>query len=201
MAGIPLGLIFEHSTETLERLGRPQVILSYAQSLDGCIAARRGCRLALSGADSMKLTHTLRAGNDAVLVGIGTVLADDPLLSVRLAKGPSPRPVVLDSRLRLPVRCHLLHNGNRPWVLTTPAASASRQASLEAIARVGTSPPEPARWSSQPLRRANGRSLTFEEWRRLSAKARPRRQPGPAQASSTFAFDPRKRGATFFRRV
>jgi riboflavin biosynthesis pyrimidine reductase len=66
-----------------KRTGRPFVTLSYAQSLDGCISARAGEALALSGAQSLTLTHQLRASHDAILVGIGTVLSDNPQLTVR----------------------------------------------------------------------------------------------------------------------
>jgi len=78
--------------------GRPLVTLSYAQSLDGCIAARPGQPLAVSGPLSLTLTHQLRAAHDAILVGIGTVLADNPRLTVRLVEGQHPQPVVVDSR-------------------------------------------------------------------------------------------------------
>ncbi|KAJ3239892.1 2,5-diamino-6-(ribosylamino)-4(3H)-pyrimidinone 5'-phosphate reductase [Chytriomyces hyalinus] len=82
---------------------RPLVVLSYAQSLDGCIGAKDNSQpLRLSGPESMRLTHCIRARCDAVLVGSGTVKNDDPRLSVRLDNHPpsvQPRPVVLDSRL------------------------------------------------------------------------------------------------------
>ncbi|MEZ4718129.1 MAG: GTP cyclohydrolase II [Caldilineaceae bacterium] len=80
---------------------RPFVTLSYAQSLDGSIAANRA-PTRLSGPAAMAMTHALRAAHDAILVGIGTVLADNPRLTVRLVDGASPRPVVLDSKLRMP---------------------------------------------------------------------------------------------------
>jgi riboflavin-specific deaminase-like protein len=83
-------------------LGRPFVTLSYAQSLDGSIADRPGRPLALSGEASMALTHSLRASHEAILVGIGTVLADNPSLNVRLVAGKNPQPIVVDSRLRFP---------------------------------------------------------------------------------------------------
>lgn len=87
---------------------RPRVTVSYAQSLDGSIAARPGEPLRLSGSRALELTHRLRADHDAILVGIGTVLADDPRLNVRLTAGRSPMPVVLDGRLRLPLTARLL---------------------------------------------------------------------------------------------
>jgi 3,4-dihydroxy 2-butanone 4-phosphate synthase/GTP cyclohydrolase II len=114
------------------RDGRPFVTLSYAQSLDGSIAARRGEPTPISGPEAMRLTHQLRAHHDAILVGIGTIIADDPQLTVRLVRGPDPQPVVLDSRLRFPAWARLLREGRRPWIATTEAADRGRQAELEA---------------------------------------------------------------------
>ena len=112
---------------------RPFVTLTYAQSLDGSIAAWLGRPLALSGAESLALTHRLRAAHDAILVGIGTVLADDPRLTVRLAPGPHPRPVVLDTHLRCPADAALLrHPAHRPWLLCGPHADPVREATLTA---------------------------------------------------------------------
>jgi GTP cyclohydrolase II len=114
------------------RTGRPLVTLSYAQSLDGSIAARPGHPLALSGAQSMALTHGLRASHEAILVGIGTVLADNPRLSVRLVAGDDPQPVVVDSRLRFPPYAKLLKASRGPWIATGEDADAERQQALEA---------------------------------------------------------------------
>jgi riboflavin-specific deaminase-like protein len=101
-----------------ERTGRPFVTLSYAQSLDGCISARPGEALALSSKQSLVLTHELRAGHDAILVGIGTVLADNPRLNVRLVNGSNPRPIVVDTRLRIPLKCKLLsQNSSGLWII------------------------------------------------------------------------------------
>jgi GTP cyclohydrolase II len=110
---------------------RPLVTLTYAQSLDGSIAARHGHPLGISGPESQAFTHSLRAAHDAILVGIGTVLADNPRLNVRLVEGKNPQPILLDSRLRFPSYANLLKDGNLPWVITTPTAAASRQADLE----------------------------------------------------------------------
>ena len=114
-----------------ERLGRPYITLTYAQSLDGSIALRPGRPLALSCPESSALTHGLRAAHDAILVGIGTVLADDPRLNVRLAQGPDPQPVVLDSRLRTPLYVHLMADGRSPWIFAGQGAERSRQEALE----------------------------------------------------------------------
>ncbi len=112
--------------------GRPFVTLSYAQSIDGCIAAQANQPLALSGSESLSLTHQLRAAHDAILVGIGTVLADNPRLTVRLIEADNPQPVVLDSRLRFPPDARLLAKAS-PWIVTTEDASLQRQRDLEAV--------------------------------------------------------------------
>ena len=113
--------------------GRPLVTLSYAQSLDGCIAARRGQPLALSGKDAQVFTHTLRAAHDAILVGIGTVLADNPRLTVRWVEGRDPQPVILDSRLRFPLDANLLREGrSAPWIAILSNANPQKRARLEA---------------------------------------------------------------------
>ena len=115
-----------------KRTGRPFVTLSYAQSLDGCISARAGEALALSGAQSLTLTHQLRASHDAILVGIGTVLSDNPQLTVRLVRGNNPRPIVVDSRLRLPLDCKLLSNNSRgPLIVTRQKPDPKRRKALE----------------------------------------------------------------------
>lgn len=99
---------------------RPFVTLCYAQSIDGSIALRAGEPLALSGTESLQLTHQLRSMHDGILVGIGTVLSDDPQLTVRHWLGLSPQPIVLDSQLRIPARARLCClPDKRCWVLTT----------------------------------------------------------------------------------
>ncbi len=100
-----------------EELGRPLVTLSYAQSLDGCLAIQRGHPTVLSGLEAMRLTHQLRAAHQAVLVGIGTVLADNPQLSVRLVEGKNPQPIILDTFLRIPLETNLLkRSSDLPWI-------------------------------------------------------------------------------------
>jgi GTP cyclohydrolase II len=118
--------------EHRRRTGRPFLTLSYAQSLDGSIADRPGRPLALSGSQSMAMTHGLRASHEAILVGIGTVLADNPRLNVRLVAGKDPQPVVVDSRLRFPSYANLLKNGRTPWIATSEDADTERQQALEA---------------------------------------------------------------------
>lgn len=117
-----------------QRNGRPFITLSYAQSIDGSITVKRGQPTALSGTASMQLTHQLRAHHDAILVGIETVLADNPSLSVRLVAGESPQPVILDSQLRFPLQAKLL--ASRPWIATTETADPARQIALEAAGAI-----------------------------------------------------------------
>ena len=126
--------------------GRPYVTLTYAQSIDGSITVRRGEPMELSCEQSLAMTHELRAQHDAILVGIETVIADDPRLTVRLAKGPNPIPVVLDSRLRIPLNSQLLKNGAvKPWIATTDLANAERQCQLEELgAKIVRLPANPA---------------------------------------------------------
>lgn len=111
-------------------VARPFVTLSYAQSLDGSIAGKDRKPLCLSCAHSMRLTHELRARHDAILVGIGTVVADDPQLNVRLVEGRDPQPIVVDSRLCVPLDANLLKNGRRPWLAATDAAEAEAEAKV-----------------------------------------------------------------------
>lgn len=141
-----------------EGTGRPLVTLTYAQSLDGSITFRRGQPLALSGPESQALTHRLRARHDAILVGIGTLLADDPRLTVRLAEGPDPQPVVLDSHLRFPLQAALLSGGRKaPWIATLDGADSDRGALLQAAgARLLHLPGEGGRISLPALLRCLG---------------------------------------------
>jgi GTP cyclohydrolase II len=102
-----------------QRTGRPLVTLSYAQSLDGCITAQSGEPFAISSSESLQWTHALRAAHDAILVGIGTVLADDPSLTVRFAQGNDPQAVVVDSHLRLPADAKVLQKHPTLWIAGT----------------------------------------------------------------------------------
>jgi 3,4-dihydroxy 2-butanone 4-phosphate synthase/GTP cyclohydrolase II len=114
-----------------QRYGHPLVTLSYAQSLDGCLTIQRGFPQALSGQASLALTHQLRAAHDAILVGIGTVLADNPRLTVRLVEGKDPQPVVLDTHLRFPLHANLLRHPRPPWIVASEGADPARAAALE----------------------------------------------------------------------
>lgn len=102
---------------------RPLVTVHYAQTIDGRIASRTGDAHWVSGEQSLRFAHELRAANDAVLVGIGTVLTDDPRLTVRLVNGESPVRVIVDSKLRIPRDANVLtETVSRTIVATTPYA-------------------------------------------------------------------------------
>lgn len=102
--------ILEHQCRRLNEIffkyittGFPFITVKFAQTLDGRIATKTGHSRWISGPPSLKLAHKLRSTHDAVLVGCGTVIKDDPELTVRLVKGRNPLRVILDSRLRVPL--------------------------------------------------------------------------------------------------
>ncbi len=116
------------------RTGRPFVTAKFAASLDGRIATRTGDSRWISSPESRELGHRLRERHDAVVVGVSTVLHDDPELTVRHDGAPrQPLRVVLDSRLRTPASARLLHSaGGQVLIATTAAAPPGRAAELEA---------------------------------------------------------------------
>jgi riboflavin-specific deaminase-like protein len=128
----------ENSREFCLKHQRPFIALSYAQSVDGSIATRNRQPLRLSGPQSMTLTHTLRASCDAILIGIGTLLADDPQLTVRLVDGKNPQPIVLDTRLRTPPTARLLQRMDRSaWIINGPQTPKEQ---VRRLAKIGATP-------------------------------------------------------------
>jgi len=106
---------------------RPRVTLTYAQSVDGCLAAEVGASTRISGESARALEHQLRALHSGILVGVSTVLIDDPHLTVRHAPGIHPRPIILDSTLRTPLSARLMQRDDvRPIIATTRRASADK---------------------------------------------------------------------------
>jgi GTP cyclohydrolase II len=109
---------------------RPYVVLKYAQTVDGRIATRRGDARWISSEAERRISHGLRAACDAVLVGVGTAIVDDPQLTVRMVPGSSPLRVVLDSTLRLPPTARLLDDKAGTIVITTEQSSEERRNAL-----------------------------------------------------------------------
>lgn len=116
----------ETAFREFEETDRPFVTVSYAQSLDGSLTRRRGEPTRLSGDEAMRLTHALRAWHDGILVGAGTVAADDPQLTVRLVAGESPRPVVLDTELNVSLSARVFGNSSGAMVICGPVTESRR---------------------------------------------------------------------------
>ncbi len=116
------------------RDGRPHVMLKLAISADGKAGAAGRKPVAITGEAVRERVHLLRAHSDAIMVGIGTVLADDPMLTCRLpgmAKD-SPVRIVADSMLRLPVNSRLVQSAYETpvWALTGVAAPQASEVAL-----------------------------------------------------------------------
>jgi diaminohydroxyphosphoribosylaminopyrimidine deaminase / 5-amino-6-(5-phosphoribosylamino)uracil reductase len=116
------------------RTGLPLVVLKMAMSLDGQTTTAPGDSPWISGPESRELVHRWRAESDAIAVGIGTVLADDPLLTARIEGARQPIRVVFDSRTRLPLDSQLLQTLDQAPVLViaAPDAQADNVSGLEA---------------------------------------------------------------------
>lgn len=109
----------------------PSVTVHFAQSLDGQIATCTGDSQWISSEATLTYAHQLRAAHDVVLVGVGTVIADDPLLTVRLAPGRSPSRAILDSQLRIPIGSKVLVEAPETTiVVTSERATIDRQNAL-----------------------------------------------------------------------
>ncbi|MFA7424799.1 MAG: bifunctional diaminohydroxyphosphoribosylaminopyrimidine deaminase/5-amino-6-(5-phosphoribosylamino)uracil reductase RibD [Desulfosarcinaceae bacterium] len=127
------------------RTGLPFVVLKCAATLDGCIATRSGDARWVTGPAARERVHRLRSQLDAILVGVGTVIADNPQLTARLpdGSGRDPLRIVLDARLETPPESRLfgLDSPAKTLIVCAEAASPERRRRLEAAgARMLTSP-------------------------------------------------------------
>ncbi len=120
------------------RTGLPWVVLKSAMTLDGRIATASGDARWVTGAGARALVHRLRHGTDAILVGIGTVQADDPSLTTRLeeGKGRDPIRIILDSGLKIDPDARVLHlDSDAPtWIVCGPGAD---QEKMKRLSRTG----------------------------------------------------------------
>jgi diaminohydroxyphosphoribosylaminopyrimidine deaminase/5-amino-6-(5-phosphoribosylamino)uracil reductase len=130
---------------TFMRTGRPFVTLKFAQTLDGRIATRTGHSRWISSPPSLRFAHELRSTHDAILVGVGTVINDDPELTVRHVRGRNPLRVILDSTLRVPPSSRVLsaRGDARTLIATLGDADPEKRRRLErAGVEVLTVPPD-----------------------------------------------------------
>ena len=127
-----LNEVFFHFMET----GLPFVTVKYAQTLDGRIATATGQSQWISSPASLKFAHQLRAEHDAILVGIGTVLKDNPSLTVRRVRGRNPLRVVVDSGLALTTRFNVMQDLSQTPTLIATTRSPSDPA-FQKLANTG----------------------------------------------------------------
>ena len=164
--------------------GRPNVLLKLAISVDGKAAAAGGKPVAITGEAVRDRVHILRAQSDAIMVGIGTVLADDPMLTCRLPGMAqySPVRVVLDTTLRLPVGARLVETAHDTPTWVVAGAQAPPEAENLLLAHGAEVLRPPARIARPELKDV----LAF-----LAAKGITRLmvEGGPALAAAFFAAD------------
>jgi diaminohydroxyphosphoribosylaminopyrimidine deaminase/5-amino-6-(5-phosphoribosylamino)uracil reductase len=158
------------------RTGLPLVTLKLAMSLDGQTATASGEDPWISGEQSRELVHRWRAESDAIAVGIGTVIADDPLLTARIADARQPVRVVFDSEARLPCSSQLLATVDASPLLAVVAPDADpartgalRDAGAEVIVAGGETPADRVTTALADLGRRGITSLFLEGGRTLAA--------------------------------
>lgn len=111
------------------KTGLPFVTLKFAQTLDGKIATLTGDSKWISSPSSLRFAHRLRSSHHAVLVGVETIIRDDPRLTVRLVEGRNPRRIIVDSKLRIPLECNVLKGKSAPsTIIATTSLSDQRRA-------------------------------------------------------------------------
>ena len=118
------------------KTGIPYITVKYAQTLDGRIATKTGDSQWISSEASRKYVHNLRAINDCIMVGAGTIAADNPQLTVRHVKGKNPLRIIVDSKLRIPIKSSVLKDkdSHLTIVATTSKAPATK---ITAIKKLG----------------------------------------------------------------
>lgn len=115
--------------------GKPYVTLKTASTLDGKIASKTGDSKWISNEEARRRVHTLRHRHQAIMVGVSTVIADDPQLTTRLpVKGINPIRIVVDSRLTIPLESQMLHDSAAPtMILTTELGDPQKKTELQRL--------------------------------------------------------------------
>jgi len=115
--------------------GLPFITLKIATTLDGKVATHTGSSRWITGEDSRREAHQLRHQHDAILVGVNTVIADDPQLTTRLPLGGrNPLRIIIDSTLRIPIEAKVVQDQKAPtWIFTTDRASPEKKQKLESL--------------------------------------------------------------------
>lgn len=123
-----LNRVFFHYIQTK----RPYVVMKYAMTMDGKIATRTGAAQWITGAEARHQVHRDRHRYAAIMAGVGTVLADDPLLTCRLEGGRNPLRIVCDTHLRTPPDSRIVRTaGEVPTILATCCTDSTRTAPLQ----------------------------------------------------------------------
>lgn len=124
-----LNRVFFHFIQTR----RPYVVMKYAMTMDGKIATRTGASRWITGEEARRRGHQDRHRYSAIMAGVGTVLADDPLLTCRMEGGRSPVRVICDTRLRTPLDSRIVRTAREvPAILAAACGNVSRHVPYEA---------------------------------------------------------------------
>lgn len=130
-----LNEVFYHFMET----GRPYVVMKYAMTLDGKIACVTGDSRWVTGETARHHVHVLRNRYAGIMAGIGTVLADDPMLNCRIENGADPVRIICDSSLRIPEDCQLVKTAKDvPTIVACCAAKVKEPGIQEKLTRLET---------------------------------------------------------------
>ena len=116
--------------------GLPYVIVKWAMSIDGKIATHTGESRWITSDESRKYVHKIRGQMDGILVGINTVMQDDPLLTCRIEGGRNPKRIVIDSNALLPLNSRLLNTINEGEIIVAVSKNAQRNR-IEKLEQLG----------------------------------------------------------------